>query len=216
MAKANKLTNEKRMKDLGLDIFKPSPLAKAKLTAPRTFIAPRKIDLEPTRRSKRIRKEDAPEITDLPSDRHSDPLRLQKTHKIRPVTPESLTEQDRQRIAQRYRGEMAWLQDMETYLAEHERVSHRNLRTVMRQVGKLCTGAGVTYHHWPDGVVFAPHEKVDLSWDLEELFVRACTFEDEHGRDLGNGWLLRLPIRKMIHFQHFLSGNKRDDDDPSE
>ena len=71
----------------------------------------------------------------------------------------------------------------------------------MRQVEKLCSGAGVTYHRWPGQIYFCKGERLALSWDMNALYDRAVEYENEYGRDLGNGWLLRHPIKKMKLFQ---------------
>ena len=95
------------------------------------------------------------------------------------------------------------------------RVSHRlisstdnNRKTVIRQVTKLVTGVGVDYHRWPAGVVFRKGEPVTLQDDLVQIKEDAKEFEAEHGRDLGNGWLLNHPLQKMILFRDHLAATK--------
>lgn len=235
MAKANKLANEKRMKQLGLDRFRGSssstptgartPTTKRKSRA----ITPSPTRSEPSRRSKRLRKEPPavmPGAGGLFTDDNDDDdevvtkrLTPPKTKPLsrralyRPVTPETkhLSASDRGALGRRYATDdgngsspAPWLRDMEEYLIEREGLSAQNHRTVMRQVTKLTRGVGVTYHHWGPSVTFARGERVDLSWDCQALFHRACEFEDEHGRDLGNGWLLRHPIKKIHNFQCYL------------
>ena len=79
---------------------------------------------------------------------------------------------------------------------------------MIRQVTKLVTGVGVDYHHWPAGVVFRKGEPVTLQDDLAEIKEEAKDFEAEHGRDLGNGWLLNHPLQKMILFRDHLAATK--------
>ena len=76
---------------------------------------------------------------------------------------------------------------------------------MIRQVTKLVTGVGVEYHHWPAGVVFRKGEPVTLQDDLAQIKEDAKDFEAEHGRDLGNGWLLNHPLQKMILFRDHLA-----------
>ena len=73
---------------------------------------------------------------------------------------------------------------------------------------KLVTGVGVDYHHWPAGVVFRKGEPVTLQDDLAEIKEDAKDFEAQHGRDLGNGWLLNHPLQKMILFRDHLAATK--------
>ena len=77
-------------------------------------------------------------------------------------------------------------------------VSASNSSRVMARVQALVSGEGI--RHPVTGAVFARGRKVSLGDDLEELFLQACAFEDTHGEDKGNGWLLRHPsgIRPVI------------------
>ncbi len=87
----------------------------------------------------------------------------------------------------------------------HKAISPDNRKTVIRQVTKLVTGVGVDYHHWPAGVVFRKGEPVTLQDDLVQIKEDAKDFEAQHGRDLGNGWLLNHPLQKMILFRDHLA-----------
>eukprot|EP00977_Amphora_coffeiformis_P018623 scaffold6611_cov150-Amphora_coffeaeformis.AAC.4 len=42
-----------------------------------------------------------------------------------------------------------------------------------------------------------------MSTDFEALHQLAHEYERKYGRDLGNGWLLRIPIRKLCAFQRY-------------
>ncbi len=79
---------------------------------------------------------------------------------------------------------------------------------ISTQETKLVTGVGVDYHHWPAGVVFRKGEPVTLQDDLAEIKEEAKDFEAQHGRDLGNGWLLNHPLQKMILFRDHLAATK--------
>ena len=79
---------------------------------------------------------------------------------------------------------------------------------ISTQVTKLVTGVGVDYHHWPAGVVFRKGEPVTLQDDLAQIKEEAKDFEAQHGRDLGNGWLLNHPLQKMILFRDHLAATK--------
>ena len=121
------------------------------------------------------------------------------------------TEAQRAKLAQ---AEKVWIDQMHTFLltVPHGRsfktVSEDNARMVARQVRLLASGKGVTYRHWGEGVVFAQDRPIDLSANFDELYQEAQEFEDIHGRDLGNGWLLRHPIVKMQNYQHYLLSHK--------
>lgn len=95
----------------------------------------------------------------------------------------SLSEDDRNKL----KNLPDWVNDMEVYLRDEENLSRQNVSSVMRQVAKMATGVGISYSRWNDNVVFAQDRPIDLSDDLDLLYVEAIDFEDEHGKDLGNG-----------------------------
>lgn len=103
---------------------------------------------------------------------------------------------------------------MERYLREEERMangeplSEQNVRNVMRQVKKFCSGEGVEYKHWPKGTKFLEGEELHLGMDFELMLKAAKDFEDEYGRDKGNGWLLRHPITKLGNYQRWVLENE--------
>lgn len=219
MAKANKALVEKRIQSLGLDQL----WSRAKTVTPsprKTTARSRPATTEPARRSKRIRKEPAPFVQELFADAivrprgfHQKEEKKKKKQHRRPVTSDDInlliSAADRAKLTQMYPdNDDSWLDDMEHYLAHDEQVSEQNYRSVMRQVEKLCTGVGITYHHWPKGVYFAKGDAVNLGWNMQELYVKACEYETKYGRDLGNGWLVRHPIKKMHNFQHYLLHKK--------
>ena len=89
-----------------------------------------------------------------------------------------------------------WLQD------QKESVSDRNATSILRQVVKLATGQGIGYpSHWPSDVLFYIGRRVDLTYDFDAMMEQAKQYETAFGRDLGHGWLLRHPIKKMKLFQ---------------
>merc|ERR1712196_208199 len=156
------------------------------------------------RRSSRVRKETVlyTGLDDLPTP--SQPRRKrQRKAKQAKRQREPLTEEQRNRI----KTAENWMEDMENFLytVPHGRngktCGDQNVRTVMRQVRVLASGAGVTYKWWPEGVVFAKNEPANMQTDFLSLYERAHAFEAEHGRDRGNGWLLLHPITKLACYQ---------------
>lgn len=101
------------------------------------------------------------------------------------VADPALTDEQRKTLARL----PDWIGEMESYLLSEESLSLQNFRSVMRQVEKLVTGVGITYTHWDQGVAFGRGVKVDLSHDFDQLYDLAVEFENEHGKDLGNGTL---------------------------
>ena len=84
-------------------------------------------------------------------------------------------------------------------------VSEANCRTVLRQVKLLVSGAGVHYHHWPEGFYFRKGEPVTLAMDIGEIQDAANEIDRRPGyRDLGNGWLLNHPLQKLMNYQFYL------------
>ncbi len=49
------------------------------------------------------------------------------------------------------------------------------------------------------------HRRDDLRRsDIGKIIEDAREFENKHGRDHGNGWLLNHPLRKLLFYQHYL------------
>ena len=94
---------------------------------------------------------------------------------------------------------------LEEFLCTEHPISDDNRRQVMRQAEKLVSGQGVRYdsptYGWDEGVVFRKGEPVTMSSDIVQIISDARDFEDEHGRDHGNGWLLNHPLRKLLIYQ---------------
>lgn len=100
-----------------------------------------------------------------------------------------------------------YLTKFREFLVYHNKISPQNERNVMRQVTKLAKGQGVRYespqYGWPEDCVFCKGKKITPLSDLIELLDEAIEAEDRWGRDHGNGWLLRHPIKKLLMFQQF-------------
>ena len=113
-------------------------------------------------------------------------------------------------------------------------ISGDNRRQVIRQVTKLVSGEGVHYDSvnfgWPDDVIFRKDEPVTMQSnavpnqipsftpstrrsshrsDIGQIIEDAREFENTHGRDHGNGWLLNHPLRKLLFYQHHLDTQAR-------
>lgn len=112
-----------------------------------------------------------------------------------------------------------WLDGMETFLLNvphgnsNKVVSRDNARSVMKQTRRMVSGMGVEYHHWKEGVVWKKGVKIDLSMDFDALHEDATQFEAIHGRDLGNGWLMRHAIRKLQCYQQYLATERKESSD---
>ncbi|KAJ1450079.1 hypothetical protein M885DRAFT_533320 [Pelagophyceae sp. CCMP2097] len=90
----------------------------------------------------------------------------------------------------------------EAFLTTAHAISAANRRMVLRQCTRLVAGAGVDYaNNWADGIAFRKGEPVGLSSDISQIIEDARDFEDAHGRDRSNGWLLKHPLRKLLLFQ---------------
>ena len=77
---------------------------------------------------------------------------------------------------------------------------------VMRQVRVLVSGKGIYYKHWDEGVSCFKNRSITLATDFVKLWEEAKDFENKHGRDRGNGWLLLHPITKLLCFQIYKVG----------
>lgn len=75
----------------------------------------------------------------------------------------------------------------------------------MRQVRKLALGEGIRYesekYGWPEGKCFRKGDKITLMHDVAALYDEAIECEAKWGRDHGNEWLLKHPIKKLLIFQ---------------
>ena len=92
------------------------------------------------------------------------------------------------------------------FLRYHDKISESNERRVMPQVRKLLRGEGIGYIHWK-GKMFHKGEKITLMHDIVELMEEANECERNWGKDLGNGWLLNHPLKKLLIFQQFALQN---------
>jgi len=186
MREANIRHNNQKLKEKGLDAssFRKYKRKEEISTQKRSIIKSRSAHasaLSSPRRSDRVRKK-PPEYeplvdSELPRSNWSGERKKRKVAK-----PVSLTEEQRRSLSQ-----STWLSEFEEYLANEEKLSPANYRAVVRQVKKLVSGAGIRYDRWKEGTVFKEGQPTKLSDDMEALFHEATDFEDEHGKDLGNG-----------------------------
>ena len=100
-----------------------------------------------------------------------------------------------------------WLDEFEDFLTtvQHGQgnsvISHKNCRQVMRQMIIMASGAGLTYHHWKDGVVFKKGRPITMNSNAVEIGREAREFENVHGKDRSHGWLMRHALTKLACFQ---------------
>jgi len=131
------------------------------------------------------------------------PKKKRKTAKQRPPNVALTPEQ-----AKRLEIAKSWLDEM-TFWLKHtphgpsqKVVSAANANCVMRQVKKLVSGQGVSYTRWPADVVFYKDRPVNLqTTNFENMVQEAKAHEARYGQDLGHGWLLTHPIKKLHLFQ---------------
>jgi hypothetical protein len=115
-----------------------------------------------------------------------------------------------------------WLDDLEEFLVTiphgngNKVISPDNCRTVMRQMRILASGAGVEYRHWKEGVIFRKGQPVTLRTDAVKVWYEAWAFQNEHGRDKGNGWLLLHPLTKLACYQSYKLGGQDEDENDEE
>jgi hypothetical protein len=93
-----------------------------------------------------------------------------------------------------------WLEDIHVG-RRGTKTSRANVHSVMMRVRDLIHGYGVSYVGWKNSFRAFEGVKVDLSMDFHDLLKQAQDIEKIHGRDLGNGWLLRHPIKKLLLYQ---------------
>ncbi|GMH61964.1 hypothetical protein TrLO_g9147 [Triparma laevis f. longispina] len=126
----------------------------------------------------------------------------------------TLSEADKKKLAatcdENYPNKLA------EFPTHHNSCSDRNVRTVMKQAEKLYNGKGCYYKHWdgrgglpiaPDDRTFMKNVRIKPLTDIVEVLLEAKAWENKYGRDLGNGWLLDHPSKKMLLFQQFCLNN---------
>ncbi|KAL3934096.1 MAG: hypothetical protein SGBAC_010109 [Bacillariaceae sp.] len=98
-------------------------------------------------------------------------------------------------------GNLEWLNEFQVYLQETALCVPPQGQRIVGQIRKLVTGGGIEYHRWPKGIAFWKGKSLDLdSTNLNELEQEARDFEDQYGADMGNGFLLRVPIHELKCF----------------
>jgi len=104
-----------------------------------------------------------------------------------------------------------FLAKFEEFLVVHDKISHQNVRNVMRQIGKLVRGEGIRYesprYGWPENCYFQKSVKICPLTNVVKLISEGRECEDRWGRDHGNGWLINHPLKKLLRFQQFALTN---------
>mmetsp|Transcript_24845 Transcript_24845/g.52002 ORF Transcript_24845/g.52002 Transcript_24845/m.52002 type:complete len:248 (-) Transcript_24845:264-1007(-) len=122
------------------------------------------------------------------------------------VSSSPLTVAQKAFIGRKMEGD--FLAKFEEYVTEVDTLSDQNRRNVLRQVTKLAMGEGIRYdskaYGWPEDCYFIKGTKVGPTSDILKLMELGQKCEDEWGRDHGNGWLLRHPLKKLYQFQQYL------------
>jgi hypothetical protein len=97
------------------------------------------------------------------------------------------------------------LRDFHNWLLEVEKLSVSNTNAVLRVARKLVSGDGVQHKGRP-GEVFRANEPVHLQTDMNALLRDASVWLPSSGPqklDLGNGWGLRHPCKKLWLYQKY-------------
>jgi hypothetical protein len=115
-----------------------------------------------------------------------------------------LTKDEKSKIENKMKGDDEFLAAFEDYLTNVDIISDPNRRSVLRQITKLVLGQGITYSRWPMGCIFLRDIKVGPTDDVLKLMSIGRECEEKWGKDLGNGWLLSHPLKKLYMFQQYL------------
>ena len=84
----------------------------------------------------------------------------------------------------------------------------------MNRVKDLTSGRGIGYKNWPADIRFCgPTDvirkgPVTLEYNLHSLLQDAKEFENKHGRDKGNGWVVQHPVRKLILYKDYITESR--------
>lgn len=93
-------------------------------------------------------------------------------------------------------------------------LSESNFRSVMNRVRDLASGDGISYKNWPASVRFHKDQPFNLSVDFHTMLLEAKSYEKRYGRDLGNGWLLSHPIKKVALFKDYVEAKRQERANP--
>jgi hypothetical protein len=210
MVAGNRRANEEHLRSKGLldmviELKQQQKAKKSRKSFSKTkVVAKSNTVLQPLRRSSRRVRSNPPENNGISLE--EEPPRKKK-RMIQPKQESRMALSDEQ--LKQLLNLPDWLEDMEEWLRTvphgngNKVVSSDNARTVMKQVRLLVAGVGITYRHWREGTCFQEGIKIHLGMDLDALFDDAVEMENDFGRDLGNGWLLKHPIRKMQLYQYY-------------
>jgi len=206
MVNANVKVNNARLEKLGLgESFNKKDKAPKKNNNKQKRKAPPTPSNGELRRSNRVRMV-TPEFSLLP-ETFLEPRNRKKTAGSRSNAQRKLEVHELEAL----KNLPDWLDGMEEFLltvphgGNNKVVSRDNARCVMRQTRLMVAGMGIEYHNWEEGVIWKKGVKIDLSMDFEALHEEATAFEAEHGRDRGNGWLMRHALRKLQCYQQYLA-----------
>ena len=127
---------------------------------------------------------------------------------------EPLTDAQRAKLAG-----AGWVAGFEKWLRKGDGrtapASKSNIARCMPQVKKLAAGAGIKYYRWNRGDAengFLVGASVDMSSDLIQHWHDGKDHEARYGKDLGNGWVLNHPLKKLVLYQWHLNEAGGDDD----
>ena len=127
---------------------------------------------------------------------------------------EPLTDAQRAKLAG-----AGWVAGFEKWLRKGDGrtapASKSNIARCMPQVKKLAAGAGIKYYRWNRGEAengFLVGASVDMSSDLIQHWHDGKDHEARYGKDLGNGWVLNHPLKKLVLYQWYLNEAGGDDE----
>ena len=127
---------------------------------------------------------------------------------------EPLTDAQRAKLAG-----AGWVAGFEKWLRKGDGrtapASKSNIARCMPQVKKLAAGAGIKYYRWNRGDAengFLVGVSVDMASDLVQHWHDGKDHEARFGKDLGNGWVLNHPLKKLVLYQWFLNETGADAD----
>ncbi|OEU16157.1 hypothetical protein FRACYDRAFT_238745 [Fragilariopsis cylindrus CCMP1102] len=105
-----------------------------------------------------------------------------------------------------------WLRKCKSTSGKEQRpISDSNARSVINRVKDLTSGRGIGYKNWPADIRFCgPTDSIrkgpiTLEYNLHSLLQDAKEFENKHGRDKGNGWLVQHPVKKLILYKDYIT-----------
>ena len=130
------------------------------------------------------------------------------------VTPAQPPKKKRKREEQQEpttkKGDLQWVEDMYDWMvnigSDGRGATPKSALRIRKEVLKLATGEGITHRQWSSKGIknFFAGTKVDLSFDMDDVYKKSQQYQDRYGKDPSHGWLMQGPIQKLKAYKEYV------------